>query len=78
MIMHREKYEDLMLRFGKELHDIGVTENIKKIIEAQCTRSPNVVSVNQDECVASFTYQHDGYMIEATKVVQLTVKKCKQ
>ena len=49
MIMHREKYEDLMLRFGKELHDIGVTENIKKIIEAQCTRSPNVVSVNQDE-----------------------------
>jgi hypothetical protein len=78
MNMHKEKYEELMLRFGKELHDVGVTENIKKIIEAQYNRSPNVASAKQDECVASFVYQHDGYMIEATKVVQLTVKKCKQ
>ena len=30
MNMHKEKYEELMLRFGKELHDVGVTEKYKK------------------------------------------------
>ena len=33
--MHKERYEDLILRFSKELHDVGVTEDIKKIAEAQ-------------------------------------------
>ena len=31
-LMNNKKYEDLMLRFAKEIHDVGVTEDMKKII----------------------------------------------
>ena len=35
MIMNKEKYEELMLRFAKELHDVGVTDKLKKSVETQ-------------------------------------------
>ncbi len=75
-MMNKEKYEDLMLRFAKELHDVGVTENMKKLVEAQWTRTPNVSGALAEESTDRFTYRHDGYTIEAVRTVKLTVKKC--
>jgi|TARA_Y100000034_G_C6834503_1_gene377001 hypothetical protein len=75
--MHKEKYEDLMLRFAKEMHEVGVTENMKKIVEAQITRTPNVTSAGTDETTRKFYYQHGGYAIEAAQTVKITLKKCK-
>tara|TARA_B100000131_G_C17738840_1_gene460142 strand:+ start:135 stop:362 length:228 start_codon:yes stop_codon:yes gene_type:complete len=74
--MNKEIYEDLLLRFAKELHEVGVTENMKKIVEDQYTRTPNVVSSHADEVTDRFTYRHGNYMIEATRAVKLVVKKC--
>jgi hypothetical protein len=74
--MHNKKYQDLILRFAKELHEVGVTENMKKIAEDQYTRSPNIASVGSDENIRKFCYRYDGYMIEATQNVKLTIKKC--
>ena len=76
MKMNKETYEDLLLRFAKELHDVGVTENMKKLVEAQYTRSPNLSNSSAEEATDRFTYRHDGYMIEAVRTVKLTVKKC--
>jgi hypothetical protein len=76
MTMNKEKYEDLILRFAKEMHEVGVTENMKKIVEAQYTRTPNVISSHSEEVTDQFSYRHDGYMIEAVRSVKLTVKKC--
>ena len=73
--MHKEKYEDLILRFAKEMHEVGVTDNIKKVVEDQFTRTPNVVSAGHNENVRKFTYRHNGYEIEAIQNVKLTVKK---
>jgi|TARA_A100001515_G_scaffold22389_1_gene17084 hypothetical protein len=75
--MNKEKYEELILRFAKELHDVGVTEDMKKIVEDQYTRAPNVVGANTDEVVRKFTYLHDGYEIQAVQTVKLSVRKCK-
>ena len=75
--MHNVKYLDLILRFTKELHTVGVTENMKKLTEDQYTRVPNVISAGCDETTDRFVYSHDGYMIEAVRTVKLTVKKCK-
>lgn len=75
--MNNEFYEELMLRFAKELHDVGVTENMKKLAEAQWTRTPNVAAVMAEEAVRKFTYRHNGYEIEAVQNVKVTVKKCK-
>lgn len=77
MKMHKENYEDLLLRFAKELNDVGVTDDMKKIVEAQYTRTPNLANTNTEEITDRFTYRHDGYMIEAVRTVKLTVKKCK-
>ncbi len=74
--LNKEKYEDLILRFTKELHDVGVTEDMKKIIEAQYNRVPNVANVNTEETTDRFTYRHNGYMIEAVRSVKLVIKKC--
>jgi len=74
--MNNEKYQDLMLRFAKEMHEVGVSENMKKIIEAQMERAPNTASCGTDEDVRKFCYRHDGFMIEAVQNVKLTVKKC--
>jgi hypothetical protein len=76
MKMHREKYQDLMLRFAKEMHDVGVTENMKKVVADSYNRTPNVTSAGHEEAVRKFTYRHDGYLIEAVQTVKLTVKKC--
>ena len=74
--MHKENYEELMLRFAKELHDIGVTENMKKLVESQYTNTPNLLNPHTEEVTDRFTYRYDGYMIEATKTIKLTIKKC--
>jgi hypothetical protein len=76
MKMHKEKYEELLLRFAKELHDVGVTENMKKLVEAQYTRTPNLSNPHTEEVTDRFSYRHDGYMIEAVRTVKLLVKKC--
>lgn len=77
MEMHKEKYEELLLRFAKEIHEVGVTENIKKIVESQFTRTPNLSNPHAEETVRKFYYQYDGYCIEATQVVGLKLKKIK-
>ena len=77
MKMHREMYEDLMLRFAKEMHDVGVTENMKKIVESQYDRTPNSISCSTEDTVRKFYYQHNGYTIEACQTVKLVVKKSK-
>ena len=73
--MHKENYEDLMLRFAKELHDVGVTENMKKIVEAQYTNRPNLSNPGTEEVVRKFLYRHNGYEIEATQKIKITLKK---
>ena len=75
--MNNERYQDLMLRFAKELNDVGVTEDMKKIVEAQYTRTPNVNASESNENVRKFCYRHNGYEIEAIQNVKLVVKKCK-
>ena len=77
MKMHKEKYEELLLRFAKELNDVGVTEEMKKIVEAQYTRTPNLSNPGAEEVTDRFSYRHDGYMIEAVRTVKLSVKTCK-
>ena len=77
MIMNNERYQELMLRFAKELHDVGVTESMKEIVEAQYTNRPNLSNPHTEEVTDRFSYRHDGYMIEATRTVKLVVKKCK-
>tara|TARA_Y100000593_G_scaffold92563_1_gene184650 strand:+ start:1097 stop:1330 length:234 start_codon:yes stop_codon:yes gene_type:complete len=77
MIMNREKFEELLLRFAKEMHDVGVTDDMKKIVESKYSRTPNIASAAADEDVRKFCYRHDGYEIEAVQSVKLVVKKCK-
>lgn len=76
MKMNKERYEDLLLRFAKELDDVGVTDDMKKIVSAQADRTPNVASAGADFTSARFVYRHDGYLIEAVQSVKLTVRKC--
>mgnify|MGYP001208685117 CR=1 FL=1 len=74
--MNKEKYEDLMLRFAKEMHEVGVTDSMKEVVEAQYTRTPNLVGCKAEEAVRKFTYRHNGYEIEAVQRVTLVLKKC--
>jgi len=76
MKMNKEKYEELMLRFAKELHDVGVTEDIKKLVEAQWTRTPNLSAALAEENTDRFVYRHSSYSIEAVRTVKLVIKKC--
>jgi hypothetical protein len=75
--MNKEKYEELILRFAKELHDVGVTENMRKIVEDQYTRVPNIASSEANENVKKFCYRYDGYEIQAIQNVKLIIKKAK-
>lgn len=75
--MNKEKYKDLMLRFAKEMHDVGVTDSMKEVIEAQYNRTPNLVGCRSEEAVRKFVYRHNGYEIEAVQSVTLSLKKCK-
>ena len=77
MKMHKEEYERLIKRFALELSEVGVSDDLIKIVSAQYERTPNVVSANSNETTDSFTYRHNGYTIEATRTVTLQVKKCK-
>jgi hypothetical protein len=69
-------YKDLMLRFAKELNDVGVTENLIKCAHDSFRRTPNIAGHTDEEKVRKFHYRHDGYLIEAIQTVKLTVKKC--
>lgn len=73
--MNKDRYKDLMLRFAKELHEVGVTENMTKIVHAQVDRTPNVTSAGTEETTRKVYYQYDGYSIEAAQIVKLTVRK---
>ena len=77
MQMHKEKYEELLRRFSQELHEVGVTGGLRDLITDQCDRTPNVASASADIVTDRFTYRHDGYMIEAVRMVKLVVKKAK-
>ena len=74
---NREKYLELMRKFAQELHDVGVTENMKGLISDQCEQYPEIISAKTGpQVVAKFVYRHNGYVIEAKNVVELSVKKC--
>ena len=73
--MHKEKYEELLRRFSQELHEIGVSENLAGLIKDQSNRAPNVASCSAEEVTDRFIYRHEGYMIEAVRIVKLVVKK---
>ena len=77
MKMHKEEYEKLIKRFALELSEVGVSDDLIKIVSAQYERTPNVVAANSNEITERFTYRHNGYIIEATRTVSLQVKKCK-
>ena len=76
MSVHKEKYEELMLRFAKELYDVGVTDELKALVQDQMDRTPNVVSCGSEVKTDRFAYRHDGYLIEADRTVRLTIRKC--
>lgn len=75
MIMNKEKYEELMLRFAKELHAVGVTDDLKKSVEKQYNKHPNVASCSAEEVTDRFQYRFGDYQIEAQRSVNLLVKK---
>lgn len=75
MIMNKEKYEELMLRFAKELHAVGVTDDLKKSVEKQYNKHPNVVSCSAEEVTDRFQYRFGDYQIEACRTVKVVVKK---
>jgi len=77
MEMHKEKYEELLRRFCQELHEVGVSENLKGLIQDQGNRTPNVIVTSAEETTDRFTYRHEGYMIEAVRTVKLVVKTTK-
>tara|TARA_X000001382_G_scaffold44076_1_gene29788 strand:- start:1064 stop:1297 length:234 start_codon:yes stop_codon:yes gene_type:complete len=75
MTMNKEKYEELMLRFAKELHEIGVTEKLKKSVESQYNKYTNAASCEAREETDKFQYRFGDYQIEAQRSVKLVVKK---
>ena len=77
MKMNKEEYERLLKRFALELSEVGVTDDMLKIIIARCERAPNAASACADETTDRFTYRHNGYLIEAERTVKLVVKSCK-
>ena len=77
MEIHKEKYEELLRRFCQELHEVGVSENLKGLIQDQGNRTPNVIVTSAEETTDRFTYRHEGYMIEAVRTVKLVVKTTK-
>jgi hypothetical protein len=75
--MHKEKYEELLRRFSQELHEVGVNDNLKGLVQDQADRTPNVISASAEEISDRFIYRHDGYIIEAIRTVKLIVKTTK-
>ena len=74
--MHKEEYDKLLKRFALELSEVGVTDDLIKVVQAQYERTPNLIGANSNETTERFTYRHGGYIIEATRTVSLQVKKC--
>ena len=77
MKMNKEEYERLLKRFALELSEVGVTDNLVEMVKGSIERTPNIASVSVPETTDRFIYRHDGYMIEAERVVKLTVKRRK-
>jgi len=77
MKMNKEEFEKLILRFALELSEVGVTEDMLKILSARCERAPNAASASAEENTDRFVYRHNGFIIEAERTVKLVVKKCK-
>lgn len=77
MKMNKEEYDRLLKRFALELSEVGVSNELVELVNAQIDRAPNVVSAGSEETTDRFTYRHGGYMIEAERTVKLTVKRCK-
>ena len=75
MEMNDKKYEELMLRFAKELHDVGVTQELRELVEAQYKRHPNVASCSAEQVTDRFQYRFGDYLIEAHRTVDLKVRK---
>ena len=78
MDMNKEKYEELMRRFAQELHEVGVTEEMKGLAQDKLSRMPNLAVCTEEDTVRKFYYLHDGYAVEAKRVVTLTMRKCKK
>ena len=77
MEMNQEQYNKLLLRFALELKEVGVTEDMLKIIAARTDRAPNAASACAEESTDRFTYRHNGFMVEAERTVKIVVKTCK-
>ena len=77
MEMNDSKYRDLMLRFALELDEVGVTKNMRTMIEGLCQSAPNRISASAEETTDRFVYRHDGYVIEAKRTITVLVKTCK-
>jgi len=75
MMMNKEMYEELILKFAKELHYTGVSDELKKSVESQYNKHPNVVSCSAEEVTDRFQYRFGDYQIEAQRSVRLVVKK---
>jgi uncharacterized radical SAM superfamily Fe-S cluster-containing enzyme len=75
--MNNEKYEELILRFAKELHDVGVTDDMKKRVQDSYERTPNIAGISVNDVIKKVYYHHDGYAIEAKCTVELSVKTAK-
>ena len=75
MKMHSETYQELMRKFAQELHDVGVTGEMKERINDQCEQHSHIISVGTGPTTISrFVYRHGGYLIEAKNTVELTIK----
>ena len=66
-----------MRKFSQELHEVGVTDKMRDLITDKCETHPNVISVSTGPTTSSrFVYRHGGYVIEAKKTIELSIKKC--
>ena len=77
MQMNKEKYEELLRKFSQELYDVGVTEELISLIKDSADRTPNTAGITRSDETDKFLYRHNGYTIEATREVTLSVRKCK-
>tara|TARA_B100000131_G_scaffold310511_1_gene342286 strand:- start:2401 stop:2628 length:228 start_codon:yes stop_codon:yes gene_type:complete len=73
--MNKDVYQELLLRFAKELNDVGVTDDMKSLISDGYNRTPNISSVATDRNIKRFLYRHNGYEIEAIQNIKISVKK---
>jgi len=73
--MNKDAYEDLLLRFAKELNDVGVTIGMKEVLSDNYNRVPNIASVSTDRNVKRFLYRHNGFEIEAVQNIKVVIKK---